>query len=591
MNTAGGSFRSSFTGLLFFTVLLFGLACFSGSLFSGYHIIDDHEIISIHNDFKSHESFLSVAKRELVNDFSIRFRPLYYIDRVTTILVFGDNFFLWSLYRTLIAVFTAFVLFLFARNFGMGLRESLVFPCISMLGTQSSVWFSRGPAEAPAMLLFAFSLYCISLTRKQSRVFRNLAFAASCVAMSLTKENFALTVPFLCALLIYVDMSRSGLPWTACVKMRWGVYAFLVCFLASEFAVIMFAVGTNRIDYAGLQPNPLKYAVVFLEFVFYNGEGIVCAACMFLFARFYKSSFAKSLFPVLVFLALIAMQSLIYSKSGLLASRGRYVLPSSAAFGFVTCLLLAFFKNNPKELSARGNLYLKLFLLFCAFSVAGFNILVLSSGHFSHVIMSGIAHLKGHPAYGHWPATIHSFSLRFAAVSAIACIVFVFSFKSRQIHSVAGSIIFIMLCYCAASAYGAGREFAKEGRNIAKCMDAIGRGGMDSSLIVIVADPSYNVEDIFSVTRYLTIKAGKKNLGYWFLNPCSSGRIPVKQWEDTTLAHFGAKSIRSQAILDSARCLFFLKESEQPFFASSGFNIQKDFTRNEWGNLVCYFHK
>ena len=338
-------------------------------LFFRISIADDHEIISIHHEFANHASFLAVMKREITNDFSIRFRPLFYVDRIVTIKLFGDNFLLWNLYRTILAVITSFFLFRAARNFGFAFPEALLFPILALCGTQSTSWFCRGPAEALATLLFAIAFFSISLPEKHLQRLGSFVFAVSCAAMALTKENYALTIPALCVVLAYCDKSASGMSWKSCVRMRWGTYAFRCRFLIADLAIILFSVGTNQTGYAGVQLSPLTFAKVLIEFIFYNGEGLVCAALLLLFERFYKASREKGFVVLFAFLALVALQAFVYAKSGLLASRGRYVLPSSVSFGFVICMLLTFFRNHPKELSGRGNLSTKGLLVFGAMAV------------------------------------------------------------------------------------------------------------------------------------------------------------------------------------------------------------------------------
>jgi hypothetical protein len=577
--------------LVFFLILWFGLACFSGSLFSGYHIADDHEIISIHNDFTNHASFSAVMTREITNDFSIRFRPLFYMDRIVTIKLLGDKFLLWSLYRTILAVITSIVLFYAARNFGFGFPEALLFPILTLCGTQSTAWFCRGPAEALATFLFAVALLCTSLPGKHHPRLAGFIFAVSCSAMALTKENYALAIPVLCLVLAYCDRSRSGMSWKACVRTRWRTYAFLCCFFITDLAIITFSVGTNQTGYAGIQINPLNYTAAILEFIFYNGEGLVCAACMLLFARFYKTEKEKFVVLLFVFLAFVGLQAVVYAKSGLLASRGRYVLPSSAAFGFVICLLLTFFRNHPKELSDRKNLSIKGLLAIGAMSILIANVLILNSDGFSRSILSVISQAKGHPASPHWMNTLHLFSLRFAIVAVMGVLSLAVFWKSKRIHSLATALVLPMLGYCVMSAFGAGREFSREGHDIRQCMDAIDRSCTDSSLIVMIADPGYNTEEVFSVTRYLSIKSGKNNIRYWFFDSHANDRLVVKQWKDSTLTHFDARNIHTETGIDSAQCLFFLKETERPFLSSVGFDVRKKFARKKWGEIVCYFHK
>jgi hypothetical protein len=591
MKKRGVLFQPSHIALLFFLALWFGLACLSGALFSGFQIADDHEIISIHNDFKSHTPFITVLKREIKNDFSIRFRPLFYLDRILTIKIFGDIFPLWSVYRILLAVLTSFLLFLFARNSGFGFRESLLFPVLALLGTQTSIWLLRGPAEAPATLLFAFSLYCVSAREPRPRLLGSFAFAVSCVAMSLTKENYLLTLPALCILALYIDKSRNGISWAASFKMRWPAYAFLFCFVAADLFVIACLVGTNQTGYAGIQISARKFAVVFLEFLFYNGQGLVCAACMLLFAVFYKSDKEKPLVLGAILLTLTLLQTFVYAKSGLLGSQGRYVLPSSIGFGFVICLLLTLFRNRPVELSGKSNLMVKGLLFSGACMVLALAIIILLPNTFSDSILSVIAGLKGHGPADHWTGMLHLYAVRLAIVACIACLCCIASWKAKRIGSLAMAFACIMLCYCFLSAIGTGREISRDAKALRQCMEEIHRSIPDSSMIVIVADPGFHVEGIFSITRYLTIKKGMKNIRYWFFDSRMCERTFLKQWEDTTMHYFGTRKIRALPDLDSAQCLLFLKDMEKPFAATDVTGIQKDFTRKKWGDLVCFFHK
>jgi hypothetical protein len=598
MNKSSVFFQSPLAALLLFFCLWFGMTCFSGSLFSGYHIVDDHEIISIHNDFNNHVPLLSVLKRELTNDFSIRFRPLFYADRILTIRVLGDNFLLWSIYRTIMAVFTSFLLFIAARNLGFGFWEAFLFPLLSLFGIQSNVWFWRGPAEAGATLLFAFSLYCICLRvhDRHAQPFHNIAFIISCVAMSLTKENYTLTIPSLCVLAAYFDKSRNNVSWADAIKTRWVVYAFLFCFVAADLAVINYIVGTNRIGYAGVQINVLKYAAVFCQYIVYNGEGIVLCMCILLFAVFYRNNREKSLVFISALLLFVALQSFLYAKSGLLSGQGRYLLPASIGFGLAISAILHFLKNNPNDLSGTANAFVKSIFAVVAGSAVVFNLLVLISPGFSGTVLSATAFIKGHAAADHWTGTLHQFSIRFFVIAGISLIVCIIFWKETRRYHCALILACIMLCYCLPTAFAAGGYFSKEGKEVEKCMNEISLSVPDSSFIVIVADPGLHAEGVTSVTRYLTLKMKKKNIRYWFFDAKTNDRQYFQEWKDTTLAHFGRQRIESPATLDSAFCLLFLQDMEKPFFASLpistpvGPSLQRDFTRKKWGDLVCYFH-
>jgi len=65
-------------------------------------------------NFPNHVPFGTVLKREIKSDLDIRFRPLYYFDRIVTIRALGDKLILWSLYRSLMHAAPRF--FCFARR-------------------------------------------------------------------------------------------------------------------------------------------------------------------------------------------------------------------------------------------------------------------------------------------------------------------------------------------------------------------------------------------------------------------------------------------------------------------------------------------
>ena len=50
--------KQIFLVFVIYLVIWYGISFCSKALFSGYHIEDDHEIISIHNEFVNKSSFL-----------------------------------------------------------------------------------------------------------------------------------------------------------------------------------------------------------------------------------------------------------------------------------------------------------------------------------------------------------------------------------------------------------------------------------------------------------------------------------------------------------------------------------------------------
>ena len=93
------------------SIFWFSLLFLSGTVFSGYHFIDDHEIVILKNDLsKPSNSTLQVLEKWLTKDTSIRFKPFYIIHRVFEAKIFGTNFIAWSIYTGLLALFTSIAL-------------------------------------------------------------------------------------------------------------------------------------------------------------------------------------------------------------------------------------------------------------------------------------------------------------------------------------------------------------------------------------------------------------------------------------------------------------------------------------------------
>ena len=96
--------------VLFF-LLVFVLLLATGTITSGWHLVDDHEYVEYLLQMKAPGgSLLSCMGDVLRADFTSRFRPLYYILRVTLTAVIGSNLVVWSVIKALETVLALFFL-------------------------------------------------------------------------------------------------------------------------------------------------------------------------------------------------------------------------------------------------------------------------------------------------------------------------------------------------------------------------------------------------------------------------------------------------------------------------------------------------
>ena len=184
-----------FVGFWFFILFL------SKSIFSGFHFIDDHQILTMHRDFVNIHSFGDFKQFfvQLLNIHPDRFIPFYFVHRVFELAIFGTNHVLWSVYTGMMAVFSSFFLYIFSRKLDFSKLESLILPFTFIVGYQSVIWYELGRTENIGILMLSLTLMFMALSIKSKRyntLFETL-FIISALLMSLCKESFILIIPAL----------------------------------------------------------------------------------------------------------------------------------------------------------------------------------------------------------------------------------------------------------------------------------------------------------------------------------------------------------------------------------------------------------
>lgn len=195
---------------LLFCAIVFAILIGKGTLFSGFHYVDDHEFAEMEFLLEDqHWSVLRTIGSWLAYDFTRRFRPLYYILRVLTVAVFGINTTAISVCRGFIAAITMTVLYHLGRRTGNGRFLSFLFSFISMIGYQMAAVWKMGPQENFGTLLLALTLLFLL---RYLDWYRTLDFVLTIVlatCMSLYKESYIMTLPFLVCLTIYRGRPES----------------------------------------------------------------------------------------------------------------------------------------------------------------------------------------------------------------------------------------------------------------------------------------------------------------------------------------------------------------------------------------------
>jgi hypothetical protein len=348
-----------------------------GTISSGFHFVDNHEVVQINKDLAdANGNVFNVMATWVKNDLGGRFRPMYMIDNVIVYTTLHGNFFLISLYHTLIIILIIFFLFLSLRKLGFHLPEALTFPLIALTGVQSAIWWRLGPNETIGMwylsITFVFMVYEIK-SKTKNGLFRIL-FCISTALMMFCKESFLLLSP--AVILSYLTLEKlesAEANWTAVLKKHIPELFIIVALFIVSIGFILIKVNTENLGYAGIKGvNPIAYLTTFGKLLTEGCIGIIsiivfCISGVLSYRWSQNKRKTLNTYFLVLFISLCILipQSFLYAKSGIFE---RYFLPGMLAWAF----MLAFSLNcirNVVEQKATGNrkmyLLIEIALLLC----------------------------------------------------------------------------------------------------------------------------------------------------------------------------------------------------------------------------------
>lgn len=321
-----------------FIVLVFGVVTVTGTLTSGFHLVDDWEFAK-YVDWMTleHKSLWDCLREAVGFDLTIRFRPLYYINRVLLAYLFGINLTIMSVIKAAEIVVALAMLYYCARQMKCNMVYAALFSLTVMVGYQSAVWWKLGPQESFDIMMFAVGFFF--LLKWLSTDKRRYAFVSvgAFFLMSIYKEPFILLLPFVGLYILYAEMQGervtiSGL-WNA-IRRRFSYFLAIGILFAAEMFLLVFVIGTNNYSYVGLDKSLLLddylrtwRAAAGSNLKWYVRFGVL----MGLIFLTYWEQFKKLGWEILLAAAIILPQCVTYSKTAL---EERYILPCVLGFAF-----------------------------------------------------------------------------------------------------------------------------------------------------------------------------------------------------------------------------------------------------------------
>lgn len=352
----------------FFILLVAGVVTLMGTAVSGFHLVDDWEFAR-YVDIMTVEgkSLWECMKGAVGFDITIRFRPLYYINRVLMTAVFGINLTAMSVVKAAEIVLALGTLYYCARQMRCNVVYSLLFSLTVMVGYQSAVWWKLGPQESYDIMMFSIGFYfLLRWLRTEKRRYEIFSIGALFL-MSIYKEPFILLLPFVMLYTVYEQMKgqKVTIPnlWNA-VKARFSYLLIIGLIFLIEMILIVFVIGTNNYTYVGLDSaiTLSEYGEIWskafhADLKWYGRFGTL----FFLITLTYWEQLKKLGWEILLALSVVLPQVVSYSKT---AMTERYILPAVFGFAFFYIIVCC----NWKALSGkrRGVYMLGLLLMLAA---------------------------------------------------------------------------------------------------------------------------------------------------------------------------------------------------------------------------------
>lgn len=321
-----------------FTILVFGVVIGMGTLTSGFHLVDDWEFAK-YVDWMTleHKSLWECLREAVGYDLTMRFRPLYYINRVLVAAVFGINLTAMSVIKAIEIVIALTALYYCARQMNCNMAYSMVFSLTVMVGYQSAVWWKLGPQESYDIMMFAVGFYMLLRWLRTGSKWCAFVSVGALFLMSIYKEPFILLLPFVGLYVLYEEMQADRFAVAdlcGAIRRRLPYLLAIGIIFAVEMFLIVFVIGTNNYDYVGLDKNITfdEYVQVWQQAAHANLKWYVRFGfvMMMIFLTYWERS-KKLVWELLLTLSIILPQCITYSKTSL---EERYILPCVLGFAF-----------------------------------------------------------------------------------------------------------------------------------------------------------------------------------------------------------------------------------------------------------------
>lgn len=336
------------------TIAFWGVLHWTGALYSGWHFVDDHELIRMSVAFQHYgQSVLGQIKAWMVNDLHWRYRPMYWVERVICARLWGSDLLFWNYYTALKGVVTFVCLYYTARFLKYDRWISILFPCVILLGEQYTPWYRSANQESTGILFLSGTLCLIAAQayyRKYKSVVYNALIVAGSILCGLTKESFTLFMPAFILLKLWLEYwdvdedGGKGRRFLTCLRQMAVPAALILLSMSFNIYMLLFRVGVDKVSYAGFQKGVslgeyyrgIKISLNYNMRTYTVAGALILLLAIVCYKNLEKKSVKKYLEWLLIGVFVMAVQLVAHAKSLMWQ---RYIIPYIVGYALVFLLL------------------------------------------------------------------------------------------------------------------------------------------------------------------------------------------------------------------------------------------------------------
>ncbi len=344
-------------GLLLGTVVIAGILCVARTIWSGYHFLDDHELLRLEKAAEQRQPLFTTMKSWIINDLGWRFRPLYWVERVTAGYLFGSNLTAWNIWTAFKGILAFALLYEAARFLRHDRLISAIFPMVIMLGTQFTPWYRSANQESTGVLLCAAAL-CLIAAQYYHKVYKkaiyNVPIFVFVVLSGLVKESFTLFMPVFPALKLWLEYwdgcdeswarTRRKGRFLRLLKENAATYGVIPFAMLVNIYMILFKVGVDHVSYAGFHQETglMQYLqgiqASLLDYMRWDTliAGVLLFMVLLCYQLIERYNIWKYLSLCLIMFGAMGVQLVAHAKSGMWE---RYMFPYVIAYAVIFVLL------------------------------------------------------------------------------------------------------------------------------------------------------------------------------------------------------------------------------------------------------------